>query len=213
MVTLSQSIDSQIAQSKTIRLIALVLAGWFGVIFIVAAAGGFAARPDGLPIAIISAVVLPVAIFLALYRIQSDFRQFVLNLDIRLLTLLQAWRVVGAVFIGLLAYGLLPGLFAWPAGLGDIAIGVTAPFITWRLLRQAEFVRRQAFRLWHWLGLFDFVVALGTGVLASGIVAGLTEISTAPMQVLPLALIPGFLVPLFILLHLAVLLQIHTLDD
>jgi hypothetical protein len=26
-------------------------------------------------------------------------------------------------------YGVLPGLFAWPAGLGDIAIGVTAPLI------------------------------------------------------------------------------------
>ncbi len=41
---------------------------------------------------------------------------FVLSADLRLLTAIQAWRAGGPGFLALYAHGLLPGLFAVPAG-------------------------------------------------------------------------------------------------
>jgi len=74
--------------------------------------------------------------------------------------------VIGAMFLALYAFGLLPGLFAWPAGLGDAAVGLAAPFVLLAMLRGApNWPRRVA-----WLniaGLVDFAGAIGTGVLTS----------------------------------------------
>ena len=39
-------------------------------------------------------------------------------------------------------YGVLPGIFAWPAGLGDMAIGATAPLVLSGLLRRPDFAAR-----------------------------------------------------------------------
>ena len=50
----------------------------------------------------------------------AKFRTVVLTSDLSLLTAIQAWRFAGFAFIALYAYGVLPGNFAWPAGLGDI---------------------------------------------------------------------------------------------
>ena len=41
----------------------------------------------------------------------------------------QLYRALGAIFLILYAAGKLPGLFAWPAGIGDIAIGFLAPVV------------------------------------------------------------------------------------
>jgi hypothetical protein len=51
----------------------------------------------------------------------------VLSLDIRLIVGMQAWRWAGLDFLSLYVHKVLPAVFALPAGLGDMAIGVTAP--------------------------------------------------------------------------------------
>jgi hypothetical protein len=106
----------------------------------------------------------------------------------------QANRVAGVAFLIAMALGQLPAVFALPAGLGDIAIGLTAPFIAWRLSRGAG--RRGAVRF-NVLGILDLVVALSLGVLTD---LGPTEViasdpSTVAATVLPLALIPTTAVP------------------
>src|ERR1700731_1688521 len=53
---------------------------------------------------------------------------------------MQAWRWAGFRFQTLYTYGVLPGIFAWPAGLGDMAVGVTAPLVLAALLRRPGFV-------------------------------------------------------------------------
>ena len=42
------------------------------------------------------------------------------------------------MFVVLYGFGILPGVFALPAGLGDMAIGATAPFIAWKLADAAH---------------------------------------------------------------------------
>lgn len=109
-------------------------------------------------------------------------------------------RVVGAVFVITMALGHLPAVFALPAGLGDILVGLAAP-LAYRRHRRG--VRHAA--LWFNLaGLADLVLALTLGFLAAAGPARLLDVtpSTMAASVLPLALIPTVVVPLAIALHL-----------
>lgn len=201
----SQSIN----QHANIRLfVNIALAIWFVFVFLFAANGGFVSPPEEPPLPILLGVTVPVLAFLAAYWQSDEFRALILAADLRLLTALQAWRAGGLIFIALYVHGLLPGSFAWPAGLGDIAIGVTAPWVMLTLIRQPTFVSSPLFVTWNVLGILDLVVAVSTGALNSGFVPGFGEpVTTAPMAQLPLVLIPAFLVPFFIMLHLTALFQ------
>jgi hypothetical protein len=153
-------------------------------------------------------VLGPLAIFFAAFWTSRSFHNFVATADLRLGLAIQAWRAAGLVFVSFYAYGLLPGIFAWPAGIGDMAIGASAPWIMLSLIRNPAFATSTAFRVWNWLGLLDLVVAVGLGALSSTIATGLPgEITTAPMALLPLLLIPAYLVPIFAMLHFAALYQ------
>jgi len=94
------------------------------------------------PIAVTA--VLPVALFLSVYALSRRFRGFVLSQDLRRLTMLHHWRVIGFTFLALYAVDKLPGLFAWPAGLGDVATGLAAVFIVARMAREPADAALQA---------------------------------------------------------------------
>jgi hypothetical protein len=181
---------------------------WFGLVFVMAANGLFARPPDVPPVPILIGVLLPLVVFASAYLSLSAIRAFILAADLRLLTAIQGWRAGGLGFLALAAHGVLPGEFAWPAGLGDIAIGITAPWVALALIRRPAFVTSRSFVVWNLLGILDLVVAVSMGALSSGFVTGVVgEITTAPMARLPLVLIPAYLVPMFIMLHLAALFQ------
>jgi hypothetical protein len=78
-------------------------------------------------------------LFFASLRFSQSLREFVLSLDLRLIAGMQAWRWAGLGFLSLYAQRVLPAVFALPAGLGDMAIGVTAPWIILALVRQPGF--------------------------------------------------------------------------
>ncbi|MDH3969286.1 MAG: hypothetical protein OEU56_19900 [Rhodospirillales bacterium] len=153
-------------------------------------------------------ILVPLGLFLAAAG-SARFRAFVLALDIRQLTMLQHWRVIGFAFLPLTAFGVLPGLFAWPAGLGDVAIGLAAPFVVTALARRPDFAESRRFLAFHLLGILDFVVAAGAATLSSGAVPALHAgpLTSAAMEVWPLSIFPTFIVPLFLMAHLAVLFQ------
>lgn len=99
-----------------------------------------------------------------------------------------------------MAQGRLPAMFALPAGLGDIAVGLAAPSVARRLARGTG--HRQA--VWfNLLGIVDLVVAVGLGLLGGLGPYRLLHVtpSTEPLSLLPLALIPTMAVPLAIALH------------
>ena len=185
-----------------------VLALWFAAVLALGAAGAFVTPPGKPPLPILVGALLPLLAFAAAYSGSSRFRDLVLSADLRLLTGLQAWRAGGLGFLALYANGLLPGIFALPAGLGDIAIGVTAPWIVLKLVRDPGFAGSRAFVVWNALGILDLVVAVGTGAASASLLAGYTGgVDTSPMTRLPLVLIPAFFVPLFVLLHVTAFLQ------
>jgi hypothetical protein len=189
------------------QLVWAALAVWFAAVFAIGAAGGFAQPPGVPPLRLLAGFTLPIAAFLAAYYGSRAFRELVLGADLRLLTAVQGWRAGGLGFLALYTYGVLPGLFAWPAGLGDIALGLTAPWVASALARDPAFAGTRRFAVWNLLGILDLVVAVSMGALGSGVVPGLTEVLTTPMAGLPLVLIPTYFVPIFVVLHLAALFQ------
>jgi hypothetical protein len=185
-----------------------VLVLWLVAVFLVGAVGMFERPPGTPPIPILIGAVGPLVVFLAAYWGSARFRAFVLAIDLPLATAIQAWRSGGLAFLALYAHGLLPGVFAWPAGLGDIAIGVTAPWVAIALVRRPGFVTHRVFVVWNLLGILDLVVAVSIGGLNSALASGVAgEVTSGPTAQLPLVLIPAYFVPLFIMLHLAALFQ------
>jgi hypothetical protein len=178
---------------------------WCAAVLGLGAAGAFVGAPGQPPLAIVGAAMLPLAIFAAAYLGSRGFRDFVLSADLRLVAALQAWRWAGLGFLSLWALGVLPGLFAWPAGLGDMAVGLAAPWIVLALARDRAFAGTRRFALFNWLGILDLTVALSLGALSSMVLRG--SVTTAPMAQMPLVLIPAFMVPLFLMLHITALLQ------
>ena len=184
------------------RLTGGLIAAWFIFALSASALHLFKTDPDVPPLAMGLAVLIPLVVFLVWFATSAGFRQFALSLNPGVLTFVQSWRIAGLAFLALYTVGLLPGVFALPAGWGDIVIGVTAPLAA---LKLANFNRRRSFILWQILGIVDLVTAVTVGTTARWISPN--EVGTALMTVLPLSLIPTFAVPLLMMLHVICIAQ------
>jgi hypothetical protein len=179
------------------KLLGGIVAVWFAFSLIASEFHLFKTTPDQPPILLGLGALVPVALFLVWFATSEKFRSFTMSLNPRVLTLVQTWRIGGFTFLVLYTYHLLPGLFALPAGLGDMAIGITAPLIA---LRPAGPEHRGSFIRWQILGMIDLVTAVTLGATASLLQP--QGIPTSLMTVLPLSMIPTFAVPLFLILHI-----------
>jgi hypothetical protein len=184
------------------NLVGAIIAAWFVFSLAASAFHLFKTAPGQPPVSIALAASIPVALFLAWLATSEAFRDFVQSLSARTLTIVQSWRVGGFLFLVLYTYRILPGMFALPAGWGDIAIGATAPLVA---LKLANPDHRRSFIFWQILGMADLAMAVSLGAAASvirphGIVPG-------AMAVLPLSLIPTFAVPLLLILHIICIAQ------
>ena len=189
--------------NKTYARLALALiAVWFVCALSAAALHAFQTGPDGMPMKLGLGALTPLLAFFIWFGVSPKFRAFTLSLNPRSLTVVQAWRTAGFVFVTLYSFSILPGVFALPAGWGDFAIGLTAP---WVALRLADPAHRGSFILWQLLGVSDLVLAVSLGTTAQFL--NPHGISTAPMTALPLSLIPTFAVPLFFILHVICIAQ------
>ncbi len=207
--------ELNIGRSSVRSVVIAVLALWFGLVFFLGAQGAFVTNPGSPPLPIFLGLAIPLSLFLAAYFGSSPFRDFILGADLRFVAAMQAWRWAGGQFFWLYAWSVLPGLFAFPAGFGDMAIGFSAPWIVLGLARNPLFAASRRFVIWNILGIVDFVVAVSMGVLSSGLFHGINglngNVTTSAMNRLPLVIIPAFAVPLFTMLHLTALFQARRL--
>ncbi len=190
--------------------LAALLAVWIGGVFVLGESGVLTTASVQAFRPILITVAAPIALFLALYAGSPRLRRFVLTQDLAALTMLQHWRVLGFAFLMLYAHDVLPALFAWPAGFGDIAIGFATPLVVLALVRHPDFATSRRFVAFNLLGLLDFAAAAATASLASGAFPALLSgpLTSAPMEAWPLMLFPAFFVPVFAILHLSVLAQV-----
>jgi hypothetical protein len=191
-------------------IVAAIVAVWFAAIVALGAAEAFVAGPNTPPFAVLAAIVVPPVLFAIAHTRSAGVRAWAAGLDLRVLTAMQAWRVIGVVFLAFYAFGMLPGLFAWPAGVGDAAVAVGAIAALGALLREAPGAHRAVFWL-NIAGLADFVVAIATGVLTSNSAAGIFNDGSPRIELgaLPMSLIPTFAVPFWIILHMISLRQLR----
>lgn len=201
------------AISATGAFVTVFFLAWFALILVLGARGAFVAAPGAPPLALLLGLVAPLGLFLLGYQTVRPLREFVLAADLRLIVGIQAWRWAGFGFLTLYAYRVLPGIFAWPAGLGDMAIGVTAPLVLYGLLRRPGFAAGKSFVAWNISGILDLTIAVSIGALVPLLAPNFYgAVSTAPMSQLPLVLIPAYLVPIFLILHLTALFQARRLS-
>lgn len=121
-------------------------------------------------------------------------------------------RVMGGVFLIVMAQASLPAVFALPAGLGDIAIGLAAPFVAWRLAH-GKAVRHAVW--FNILGLFDLVVAITIGFFAAAGPFQVLDVqpTTQALTMLPLAMVPTVAVPIAITMHVVSLRRLRIASN
>jgi len=190
-------------------VVVLVFASWLALVILLGEREVFVAPLDTPPLPLLIAFTLPVVVFLMAYWMSPGFREFVLNADLRFLAGMQAWRFGGFAFLALSSYAILPGYFAWPAGLGDMVMGLTAPLILIALNRNPNFAASKTFVAWNVFGLLDLIVAITIGAIGPRLLASnpVGTVNTSVMAHLPLVLVPAYLVPMFIIFHLTALFQ------
>ena len=184
------------------KLAAVLITAWFVFALSASVLHWFKTDANRIGLAVAAAAVAPITVFALWFAASEKFRRFTLSLDPRILTLAHSWRIVGFTFVLLEARGVLPAIFALPAGYGDMAIGATATLVAWTLAYPA---RRNSFIVWHLLGIADLITAVGLGTTARLIRPEST--SMVAMTVLPLSLVPTFLVPLFLIFHIICIAQ------
>jgi hypothetical protein len=187
--------------------VAAALAAWLVLVLLLGASGAYLGAPGQPPLRIFVGAAAPLILFALAMRLSHAFREFVLALDIHLIVAIQGWRFAGFGFIALYANHVLPGLFAWPAGLGDMAIGIVAPLWAVALVRNPQLAASARFRLWNALGILDFVIAFTTATICAMTITDAGAPSIAPVGQLPLVLVPEFMVPLFVMLHVIALMK------
>jgi len=184
------------------KLTAWLIAGWFMVALSASALHLFKNDSNRVGLAVGLAALTPIVVFSLWSATSERFRQFTLSLNSRTLTFVQSWRILGFVFVISQAYGVLPAIFALPAGYGDIAIGATASFVAWKLANPRH---RNSFILWQVVGIADLVMAVSLGTTARLLSPHGT--SMVAMTVLPLSLVPTFIVPLLLIFHVICIAQ------
>lgn len=185
----------------------LFLVAWLGLAFLLAPsspvvdAAGQAIVPTTFPF--FGGITLLVTI--GLLALSPTWRRVVDAIPADALISAQVYRLIGVlVFLPLYALGSLPGHFALPAGWGDAAVGILAPFVALALRRHAWGARPLALG-WNLFGFVDLMVAvgMGTGYLVPLLRPDLGTVPpAAAMTFFPLVLIPTFAVPLGFILHI-----------
>ena len=184
---------------------AAVLGGWIVISGLFASAGVYRQDPgDTVPWFLVAVAGTLITLLLAT-QIPIISRILAAPGTPARLALPHTLRVTGLAFLIAMMQGHLPAAFALPAGLGDIAIGVAAPFVARRLAHGTGRAGAVRFNLF---GILDLVVA---GILGF-LLLGLIEVtpSTEALTLLPLALIPTSAVPLTIVLHIVALRRLRT---
>jgi hypothetical protein len=179
---------------------------WFAVVVVLAGSGVLTWRLElGAPLVAVS-IAIPIVVIVVLATSVPASRRALSAIPLPALIALHGIRILGFLFLLLLAAGRLSAPFAPSAGWGDILAGSTAVPVAWALASWAKGARWLVL-LWNGVGLLDLVAAAFLGIASaqgSPLQLFVDPPGSAAMTTLPWALIPLFLVPQLIVGHLAV---------
>jgi hypothetical protein len=189
-------------------VIAVPFTIWLILVWWIAFAGGFRARPGVPPIP--PTIFLPIIIGLIVLLPSKRIAAVLDAIPPSWLVGLQLYRVLGGLFLVGWLQGQIPGEFALPAGSGDVLVGLLALPVAYLLHKQARGAVALAVA-WNVLGIVDLASAVTMGTLTQP--GPLQLIVPAVPNVLlgtyPTVLVPAFAVPSSILLHALSLRQLR----
>ena len=188
------------------------IAAWFALAMVLARAGVWESTPaTGFPPLIALAIAVPTAIGIGLLALER-VRPAIDRVPLHWLVGVQVYRVGGCLFLIAWLQDDIPAPFALPAGIGDVIVGLAAPFVALALVRGGVERAWPAVMAWCALGIADLVVAVTMGVLtAPSMFQQLAlDAPNAAITTYPLVLIPTFAVPLSIVLHVFVIARLHA---
>lgn len=196
-------------QRRVVGISALVLIGWLGVALALGVSGVYRGGFDEIP-TIQFGILAPILIGSILIVQSSTMARVIETVPQQWLIGVQLYRALGIIFLILYGAGKMPGLFAWPAGIGDVLVGALAPVVAIAYARGPE-KNGDLARVWNLLGLTDLGVAVATGMVTapSPIQQFAFDLPNELVGAFPLILIPTYLVPLSVLLHLASLTKLR----
>ena len=196
-------------RARVMRWSAVILLGWFTAAVALGAGGAYRVDQEAIP-TIQYGIFLPILIGGLLIWRSSVVGRIIDAVPQQWIVSIQLYRALGVIFLILYATGKLPGMFAWPAGVGDIAVGLLAPVVGVAYARSPR-ASAGLVSAWNIFGILDLVVAVGTGFITTP--SQLQPFAVEPPNELigqfPLVLIPTYLVPLSIMLHLASLAKLR----
>ena len=196
-------------RERVVNAFAIVLIGWFLTATVSAWFGAYHAAPGTMP-TIQYALLTPIIIGAWLIWRSPTVGRVIDAIPQQWLVGIQIFRVLGGTFLVLYAMGEMPGIFAWPAGIGDLLVGVLAAVVAIAYAR-APRENSDLVMWWNILGVTDLVIAVATGVSSSPSSIQVTSFDQPNelISMFPLVLVPAFLVPLWILLHIASLTKLR----
>jgi hypothetical protein len=182
---------------------------WLAFIWGAAINGVF--RPSVSPIPLVPlAIFLPVIVGAPLLLRSKRIGQVLDAMPATWLIALQVYRVFGSAFLVGWARGVVPGIFALPAGVGDVITGLLAVPVAISLAA-GTIESRKAAIAWNIFGLLDFVIAVGVALMITPgpLQLIVPSIPNATVGIYPTVMIPAFAVPISILLHALSLRQLR----
>lgn len=194
------------SQRRTVWLTVMItFTLWLAIVWS-AAINGFFKTVGGvprLPLALFVPVIIGVPILLRSRRMG----QVLDAMPASWLIALQLFRVLGSAFLIGWIYGAVPGIFALPAGIGDLLTGLFAVPVAIGLASGTKGAGRAAVA-WNIFGLADFVIGVSIGLaIAYHLIE--TGFPSATGGVYPTVMIPAFAVPSAIMLHALSLRQLR----
>jgi hypothetical protein len=175
-------------QQRWIVSSAVLAAAWLFGISLLGAANFFRSDvlPPRIPMALGATLLVGYLLLLS-----PTFRRIIAAVPQHWLIGIQTFRIFGGVFLVRYFMGQLPGSFALPAGIGDIATGLLAPFVAYAWYSGKPYARTAAIA-WNLFGMADLIDAVTLGTITAGAAGGI---------VFPIVLIPVFAVPRAFLIH------------
>jgi hypothetical protein len=182
---------------------------WMAIAWGAAINGVFRADASDLP-SVPMAIFLPVIVGAPLLLRSKRVGKLLDAMPAAWLISLQLYRVFGGQWLVYWLHGLASGVWALPAGAGDVLTGLFAVPAAIAVATGAREGARAAI-LWNVFGLADFVVAVGLGLITSPGPLQLVHAhgATIGAGTYPNVLTPAFVVPSSVLLHLLSLRQLR----
>jgi hypothetical protein len=208
--TLRRAAWPQKERAKAFWSLAALLVVWFIFAVATSLAGWYGGVAHKAP-TIQYGLLIPIALGVLLFWWWPLLRRTLAIVPNEWLIGIQFYRILGVIFLILYAGGYLSALFALPAGLGDVSVGLLAPIVAAAYARSSARAAHRV-RLWNFLGIADLVIAVTIGFLTSPSPLQIASFDrpSALIAIFPLSLIPVYVVPLSILLHFS---SLHRLRD